>query len=1222
MSAAAKEEGNNLFVSKDFEAAELKYTTGIDLFTAEDPISLLVALYANRAACRIELNKLKDAAFDARRSLELDPVHAKSWFRLAKALPADDEEAGRAICAAVALSRGRIDSSVEKLYRQILNGLISSESELCLPESLSSIHLVSPGMLVISSHFRFESSHSVLCALPGKYIEAMEVCGNSIVLIGLGEVIVDQAFGVINTIFTKRSLSKTYIFGITFSGGRASFSQAAIAVVNSRIILRSCRFRKYAAAGICIVGEESVAVLSKCTFTRLPNMAIEAREGGSLIADEIEILECKQGITAYGGAEQINIHGSHIERCKHEGILLAGSFENAATMHQQVFEPKAKLTDAFRVSESAREWARSRGIQLSAKVVNCSVIGCESFGISIDYGAQVAVHGCIFRKNDPYALLVKGGSDLSIMASIIEYEKGQSNSHFIQANKAMLQQVPKHLRSKLETRKAGVYIGVNYNGSIILSHCVTVGFIPELSIFDEVASMQGKNQLLSLSSLYTKPPMIENHMHYDTATDEPKIEDLISLLPPSWQKKVPSKKFVNGLSNLAALTRPCMSEQNFSWSPEANEHYAIGNTKGYNILNNVSFPKDIQELSIMLGACGDPRNLIATISSGSFQCALSFVVNDGNVAILARNAVILHMISQDEDAEHILAVWANHALTEAQHESMMNSIAHLANNKWPGWMSASAELGVDSGDSLSEGSIRDVLRSWQSCTIRLSDILDQRLLRTKPLKDNLCDLHRKALGQKLYSRYQEEIKIYIETGTLLKPQAKVSNYNSLNVTMLLSELQYRVYFSSSIFRAIALPENKNERSAYNLLLKTLSFQMSRVSKAIKNGKIRITWAPGDIILGLTDTQGVNFDVIDCSNVADYVSLPCLLVSATQRLKKAPHATLKLESMVVYPKSHVKAIASFIEYATGCSLDVFESVLQVKLLSDSQQSHSIGSHGIRIAFSRQSDEKNPNWCYICKSLSSVGCVDLYARPSSLQDSFASPITLIHLISTCVPDPYKLPIVRTWLRCGHSKLHVHEWEIWTQLQAQSKKDLDALIRIKYMGKPHTSMMFHQGKNPVLLALSVRPLPEQVPIPLNEIKQLFSTFAWNGEMCTAHFLLLKEFLIDCNLLVSLVIETTSGLFVAASAETLIGLERHEVLEIPLWRSITSNYHESDSSKVITELAELAKCSKCQMVKSCSNCARCKMAKYCSKICQKDDWKFHKKICTPRPDADFKIK
>jgi len=1184
MSAEATKEGNILFVSQDFEAAELKYTTGIKLFTAEDPKAWLVALYTNRAACRIQLNKLKDAASDARRSLEMDPVRAKSWFCLASALPPDDEEAGRAICAAVALARGRIDSRVEKLYYIIHNALISSQSELCLPESLSSIYLVSPGKLVISSRFSSEFNHSVVCALPGKYIEAVEPCGTSNVLIGLGEVIVDQACGAFNTIHT---FSKTYIFGITFSGGLASTSKGAIVVVRSRIVLRSCRFIQYAAAGLSIVGVESVAVLSKCTFTRLPNMAIEAREGSSLIADEIEILECKQGINAYGGAKQIHLHGSLIKNCKHEGILLAGS------------------------SEMAPE---TSGIQLSAKVENCSVIGCGNFGLSIDYGAQVAVYGCIFRKNDQYAIFVQGGSDLSIMASIIEYEKGQSNSHFIQASKALIQKTPKHLRTKLDTRKGGIYIGANYTRSIILSHCVTVGCIPELSIFDEVASAQDKDQLLLLSDLYTKPPIIENQMHCDKTTDEPKIEDLISLLPPSWQKKIPSNKFVSDLSILAALTCPCMTERNSPWSPETYEHNAIGNTKGYNILENVCIPKNVQELSILIGACGDPRNLIATISSGSFQCALSFVMNDGNVAILARNAVILHMISQDEDAEHILAVWANHALTEYQHASMMNSIVHLANNPWPGWMSASTQLGVNSGDSSSEESIRDVLQMWLCCTLRLSDILDKRSLRTKPLKDDLCELHRKALGQELYYRYQDEIKIYIETGTLLQPQANLTTLNALNVTMLLSEVLYRVNFSSSIFLAVELPENENESSAYSLLLKNLSFQMCEISKVIKSGKVKITWAPGGIILGLTNSQGANFDVIDYSNVPDYVSLPSLLVSATQRLKKVPHATLNIESMVVYPKSHTKPAEAFIEYVTGCSLDVFESVLQIKLLSDSQLSHSNGSQGIRIAFSRQSHEQQPNWCYICTSLSSVGCVDLYARPSYRHDSFASPITLIHLISTCVPDPYKLPIVRTWLRCGHSKLHLHEWEIWTQLQAQTNKDLDAFTRLTYQGKPHMSMMFHQGKIPVLLALSERPFLEHLPIPLNEIKQLISSFAWDGEICTAHFLLLKEYLTDCSLVITLVLETDSGLFVAGAAQALVGLEHHELLEIPLWRSISSNYHEHDALKLKTELAGIAKCSKCQMVKSCSNCARCKMANYCSKICQKDDWKIHKKICTPR--------
>jgi tetratricopeptide (TPR) repeat protein len=90
-----------------------------------DPLtsSLRTALYSNRAACYDALGRYEEAAADARSALRVDPTHVKSYFRLAKSLLqlAEDgstyitAEAGRAICAAVALSRGKIDSTLANI---------------------------------------------------------------------------------------------------------------------------------------------------------------------------------------------------------------------------------------------------------------------------------------------------------------------------------------------------------------------------------------------------------------------------------------------------------------------------------------------------------------------------------------------------------------------------------------------------------------------------------------------------------------------------------------------------------------------------------------------------------------------------------------------------------------------------------------------------------------------------------------------------------------------------------------------------------------------------------------------------------------------------------------------------------------------------------------------------------------------------------------------------
>ncbi|EEB89833.1 hypothetical protein MPER_12029, partial [Moniliophthora perniciosa FA553] len=72
-----KEEGNTLFVKKEFKAAAHKYTEAIAL-DDKNPV-----LYANRAACRLSLKKYMDAGVDAAKATQIDTTYAKAWARLA-----------------------------------------------------------------------------------------------------------------------------------------------------------------------------------------------------------------------------------------------------------------------------------------------------------------------------------------------------------------------------------------------------------------------------------------------------------------------------------------------------------------------------------------------------------------------------------------------------------------------------------------------------------------------------------------------------------------------------------------------------------------------------------------------------------------------------------------------------------------------------------------------------------------------------------------------------------------------------------------------------------------------------------------------------------------------------------------------------------------------------------------------------------------------------------
>ncbi|KAJ8093018.1 hypothetical protein PM082_011339 [Marasmius tenuissimus] len=74
-----KDEGNKLFIAKNFDAAMGKYDEAIAL-DDRNPI-----LFANRAACRLSLRRYMDAVADAAKATELDPNYSKAWARLGTA---------------------------------------------------------------------------------------------------------------------------------------------------------------------------------------------------------------------------------------------------------------------------------------------------------------------------------------------------------------------------------------------------------------------------------------------------------------------------------------------------------------------------------------------------------------------------------------------------------------------------------------------------------------------------------------------------------------------------------------------------------------------------------------------------------------------------------------------------------------------------------------------------------------------------------------------------------------------------------------------------------------------------------------------------------------------------------------------------------------------------------------------------------------------------------
>lgn len=893
-----------------------------------------------------------------------------------------------------------------------------------------------------------------------------------------------------------------------------------------------------------------------------------------------------------------------------------------------------KLTPAQSAAEDAVEWARTRGIQLCGSILETTVRDCGQFGLSIDYGAQVCVYASTLIYNDPYGIFVKGGSDLSLAACRLDISNRESKSPFTIQQKAFLSNGPRHLKQLMGKmlKQSGLTIGVNYNGDVSVSSCVTVGNDESRGIVEESSSMPSVLPM-KLSGMYSKSPTLSGYAHYHPDDESiPSIGDLVSHLPLSWQSAHEPRNIVRKESELRELRRPCRSHQDTCWSPTGTQNYAIGNTPGYDVVAGEKVPESVTRLRVLFGASGDIRNLLWTVASNSLEIGFDIVLNDGNLAMLARNAVLLEMIASEAPSHHILSVWANHELTNDENESMMAAISKIALSPWPEWLAASNVLdtGNIDGGNATEKELRSVLKAWSTCKLSPASILAERSSKLKAhggtLLQRSLSLSEAAVGSKAFSKYRKEITAYISRGSLVPlKEAKHLARGKLNVTLLLPELQYTVYFSSSIFRAVELDDSYHD-SAHAALLHILAPKFNILANALQLQRCSIVVHPCDILNGLTDSTGNDsFDYIDLSNVADYVSLPALVQAASPLLKYAGHARLFVESLVMFRLDQDQAcgITSryFVEAMFGCDLATIEQMTGLKLVKG-QPPTLLGSNGLRMEFARVQCNNTIDWVNLCTQLSSPATLDIYACVSAVKTwapaAYASPVTLLHLLTTCAPRGVSEVLIRTILRCGYGTFRFYEWEMKSQTAFQlDLTGLNRFVRVKYTGIPSSMMMLFYADHAVLLGVSNSPL-SGTSISLDQVSQLLSTFAFDAERCSSEFLLLEALFPEegTEVYITLLLQGEAGLSVAASSEKL-----HSLVKQPIkseasgrWRANMNTREEAPLDHAqLGQLNRLNSCASCKKICLCNTCGRCHKKSYCGKRCQAHDWKRggHSKEC-----------
>jgi len=71
-------------------------------------------------------------------------------------------------------------------------------------------------------------------------------------------------------------------------------------------------------------------------------------------------------------------------------------------------------------------------------VRDCTIATCGNFGVSADAGSSVIITGCRLESNDPYAVVIKGGTDVNITACQFVFGGRSSKSLWAQAAKTAL----------------------------------------------------------------------------------------------------------------------------------------------------------------------------------------------------------------------------------------------------------------------------------------------------------------------------------------------------------------------------------------------------------------------------------------------------------------------------------------------------------------------------------------------------------------------------------------------------------------------------------------------------------------------------------------------------------------------------------------------------------------------------------------------------------------
>ncbi len=389
-------------------------------------------------------------------------------------------------------------------------------------------------------------------------------------------------------------------------------------------------------------------------------------------------------------------------------------------------------------------------------------------------------------------------------------------------------------------------------------------------------------------------------------------------------------------------------------------------------------------------------------------------------------------------------------------------------------------------------------------------------------------------------------------------------------------------------------------SAWPRLLATLRPQLAATAAALRSGAATVTLVPGDVLAVMTTAPSTStstsssgsstgsgsdcgscsstaappqFDVIDCSNVADYVSLQALATAAAPLLRPLPHARLRTESILGYgtwlaqqpaaskgagpgaaakgsTAAHAAAASEFAGSQLTVSLGAFEQVLGLELRGG--QPVAGNANALRLEWAPAA----PSTSHSTSPPSTSSPTPTAPTPTSIATRAASswvtptrlllellpaakrlldppppatsaapaggpPLALLHLVHLALGPHHTDPFIRTLLRCDPSGIaQLFKWELTlhAQLQAAGRTAPVAVRRVSYDAQPGIALLA-VGSVPLVLAFSKEGLACGAEVPVgggaggSVVKQLMCAFAWDEEHAVAHVLLPAGIVEQCG-------------------------------------------------------------------------------------------------------------